>query len=241
MKPLLCLAALVVPWAGYAQSFDLPSIKAGDTWKYRDTVEKGPNGWSQTEDEIAVSRVTATSIHYSARQSGSTQAARALIAGRDWSRLRDVNGKETLVNRPLSFPLAPGKIWEVEYRAEHPNKERRFEQVYSKFTVVGVEWIEVRAGKFSALKIEAEGHWSAEMEPSPVVIQSAKTADGGSATVSQLQTSTAAPATGRISKAFWNAPEVKRWVKSVEESYGNGGMRSERYTAELESFTSSSN
>jgi hypothetical protein len=31
-------------------------------------------------------------------------------------------------------------------------------------------------------------------------------------------------------------PEVKRWVKSVEEYYGSGGVRNERYTGELESF-----
>jgi hypothetical protein len=43
-------------------------------------------------------------------------------------------------------------------------------------------------------------------------------------------------ATGRTYKAFWYAPEVKRWVKSVEEYYGSGGVRNESYTTELESF-----
>jgi hypothetical protein len=41
---------------------------------------------------------------------------------------------------------------------------------------------------------------------------------------------------GRTYKAFWYVPEVRRWVKSVEEYYGSGGVRNERYTAELESF-----
>ena len=41
---------------------------------------------------------------------------------------------------------------------------------------------------------------------------------------------------GRTYKAFWYVPEVRRWVKSVEEYYGSGGVRNERYTDELESF-----
>jgi hypothetical protein len=31
-------------------------------------------------------------------------------------------------------------------------------------------------------------------------------------------------------------PEVKRWVKSVEEYYSSGGVRNERYAQELQSF-----
>jgi hypothetical protein len=40
---------------------------------------------------------------------------------------------------------------------------------------------------------------------------------------------------GRTYKAFWYVPEVRRWVKSVEQYYGSGGVRNERYTGELES------
>jgi hypothetical protein len=58
----------------------------------------GANGWTQTEDEIAVSRVTSSSIDFSSKQSGSTQPSRDQILGADRSRSRDVNGKETLIN-----------------------------------------------------------------------------------------------------------------------------------------------
>jgi hypothetical protein len=51
-----------------------------------------------------------------------------------------------------------------------------------------------------------------------------------------VQNTTERQVTGRLYKAFWYAPEVKRWVKSVEEYYSNGGVRNERYTQELESF-----
>ena len=43
-------------------------------------------------------------------------------------------------------------------------------------------------------------------------------------------------ASGRLYKAFWYVPEVKRWVKSVEEYFDAGGTRTERYQSELEAF-----
>ena len=233
----LCgLAEFLLSMSCLAQSIDLPTVKAGDTWKYRTTSEKGTNGWMQTDDEILVSRVTSSSIYYSSKQSGSTQAPRDLIAGLDWHRMRDVNGKETVVNQPLAFPLAPGKSWDVEYTEQHPNKAHKFEQWQQTFKVIGYEEVVVPAGKFNALKIEAEGHWSAELEPSQTVVQGAQTAESNTTMVTEVMKTTATPVAGRTYKAFWYAPEVRRWVKSVEEYYGNGGVRNERYTGELESF-----
>jgi hypothetical protein len=43
-------------------------------------------------------------------------------------------------------------------------------------------------------------------------------------------------ATGRLYKAFWYVPEIGRWVKSDEEYYGSNGVRTQRFTSELESF-----
>jgi len=54
--------------------------------------------------------------------------------------------------------------------------------------------------------------------------------------VTQVEKTVAREASGRTYKAFWHVPEVKRWVKSVEEYYSSGGIRNERYTQELESF-----
>jgi hypothetical protein len=237
MKTLFTgLAGLTLSVSCLAQSIDAPSVKAGDTWTYRITTEKGANGWNQSHDEITVSRVTASSIYYTSRQSGSTQPGKDLIAAADWSRLRDLNGTETVVNKPFSFPLSQGKTWELQYIEQHPNPAHKFEQWHNKFTVVGFETIEVPAGKFNALKIESEGQWTAELEPNQTVVQGAQSTAGGTAMVTQVKKTAATMATGRTYKAFWYAPEAKRWVKSIEEYYGNGGVRNERYTGELESF-----
>ncbi|HTD05168.1 hypothetical protein [Undibacterium sp.] len=215
---------------------DLPVVKEGDSWTYRITSERGANGWEQNRDEIIVSRVTSSSIYFASKRSGSTQPAKEVFSGMDWSRVRDVNGKETVVNKPLSFPLSPGKTWDVQYLELHPNKMHKSEQWNNRFKVMGVETVEVPAGKFRAIKIESEGRWTAELEPGQAVVQSAQTTPDQTTMVTQLQKTNAEPVAGRTYKAFWYAPEVKRWVKSVEEYYSNSGVRNERYTGELESY-----
>lgn len=219
-----------------AQSVELPKVEAGDTWTYRTTVEKAPSGWVQKRDEIVVIRSTASSIYYTSKEAGSTQPPTEKIAGIDWSRVRDVNGKQTIVNRPLAFPIEKGKTWVVEYTEQHPNKIHRFEQFSDKFVVVGPETVEVPAGKFNAIKIESEGQWTAQREPMQTIVQGAESQPEGVTGVTHINRVEASTASGRLYKAFWYSPEVKRWVKSVEEYYGSNGVRNERYTGELESF-----
>jgi hypothetical protein len=219
-----------------AQTVNAPTVKAGDTWTYKMTTEKGPTGWNQTRDDTTVSRVTSSTIYYTVKASGSTQSPKEVFAGLDWSRVRDIDGKETVVNKPFSFPLSVGKAWEVRYTEPHPNKTFRSEEWIHKYTVVGFESVEVPAGKFNALKIEAEGRWTAELEPTQTIVQGAQSNADGTSMVTQTQKTTDKMVSGRTYKAFWYVPEVRRWVKSVEEYYGNGGVRNERYTGELESL-----
>jgi len=219
-----------------AQSLDAPMVKAGDSWTYESTVEAGPSGWTKTKNEVTASRVTGSTIYLSSKQSGSTQAARERFVGSDWSRVRNVNGKETVVALPLSFPMSVGKSWELGYTEEHPNKEHKFEQWNTKYVAVGYESVEVAAGKFQALKIEAEGHWTAELEPVNRVVQGADSTPGSTTMVTQAQRTVATPVSGRTYKAYWYVPEVKRWVKAVEEYYGSDGVRNSRFTDELDSF-----
>jgi hypothetical protein len=235
-KFLLGSVGLLISLSSAAQSIELPSIKAGDTWTYRITTEKGANGWAQSNEEVTVSHATASTIYYTEKQADSTQPAKERVSGVDWSRMRDVNGKETIVNKPFSFPLMVGKTWEIQYTEQHPNSGHRSERWDHKFTVTGFETIEVAAGKFNALKVEEEGHWSAETEPNNTIVQGVRTQQGDTTMVTKAKKTGSAEITGRTYKAFWYVPEVKRWVKSVEEYYGNDGTRNERYTGELLSF-----
>lgn len=227
---------LVLASVAWSAALEVPPVKEGDSWIYRSTTEKGPGGWNQTRDEITVTRVTAARIFLSVKPSGSTQPPKEMFLGRDWSRSRDVNGKETVVNRPLSFPLSEKTTWDVVYTEENPNRNHKSEKFNSHFTVVGLENVEVPAGKFRAFKVEAEGQWEAELAPNQTIVQGAATGSGGATLVTRVQKNASRVATGRTYKAFWYVPEVKRWVKSVEEYYSNEGVRTERYTQELESF-----
>ena len=219
-----------------AQSVEAPVLKPGDSWTYKLTEERAPSSWVQSRSDFVVERITASAIYFTVKQSGSTQIPREILSGPDWSRMRDVNGKETVVNRPFAFPLTVGKTWEIQYTELNPNKGHKSEQWSHKYTVVGYEMVEVPAGKFNALKIESEGRWTAQMEPGQSVVQEAQTSSNSTVMVTKIDRASDKPVSGRTYKAFWYAPEVRRWVKSVEEFYSSGGVRSERSASELESF-----
>ena len=236
MKQWLALIGLSLSFAAWSETVGPPQVNAGDAWVYRSTTERAPSGWNQTEDEIKVTRVTPTAIFIATKPIGSTQAPKETLMGLDWSRMRDVNGKETVVNRPLAFPLSDNKSWDVVYTEQNPNKNHKSEKFDSHFRVVGYEAVEVPAGKFRALKIESEGHWEAQVAPGQNVVQSGQTGQDGATLMTQVQKTEERQTSGRLYKAFWYVPEVKRWVKSVEEYYSSGGVRNERYTMELESF-----
>ncbi len=237
MKALVLQLIFVTAAAAAAtDTVNSPTVKAGDAWTYRVTTELSTTGWNQTRDETVVSRVTGTSIYYTVKPIGSTQPPKELFAGLDWSRLRDIGGELTVVNRPLSFPLSTGKTWQVDYTEQHPTKLHRSEKWNTKCTVLGHESVEVPAGAFDAVKVECEGTWTAEMEPTVTVAQSAQANATGVAMASHSDKVAAGEHSGRTYKAFWYAPAVKRWVKSVEEYYSSGGVRTESHTSELESF-----
>jgi hypothetical protein len=159
------------------------------------------------------------------------------LIGADWSRFRSVNGKETVANRPFAFPLAVGKTWEVDYTEDNPNREHKREHVHHVYRVIGWEDVTVPAATFHAIKVEAEGTWTAVVPAAIAAVAGSKLDAQGATTVTQSARTGERTATGRTYKAFWYVPAVKRLVKSVEEYYDNNGVRNERYTNELVSFS----
>lgn len=219
----------------YAQSVVAPALKAGDSWVYVDTVETGPQGWSRKTVTVTVERVDGDSMLVANRQEGSTQPAVEHLVGLDWSRTRDVNGKQQMVNRPLAFPLTQGKKWHIEYTEANPNRQHSSETIGDDYAVVGWEDVQVPAGSFKAVKIEAQGQWSAIVAPGVTTDAHGQVNANGALSVSQSQITRPHTVSGRLYKAFWYVPEQKRFVKSVEEYYDSKGVRSSRYTEELQS------
>ena len=212
-----------------------PALAAGDSWNYLRTVEIGTN-WRQTHAELTVTHASTGSIGVSDKVVGSSAPAAEQLMGPDWSRVRSVNGHETVVNRPLAFPLSVGKSWVVDYAEDHPNRQHTSEHFHTPYKAVGWEDVTVPAGTFRALKIEADGEWSAAIAPAVTAASGARVDAQGSTTVVQTNRIAPSVASRRTYHAFWYVPAVKRWVKSVEEYYGSGGARTASYKDELESF-----
>ncbi len=231
----LVLLGVVITGAARAQTVAAPRLHPHDTWTYQDTV-LNRTGWHQGRIALTVERVESDLLAIQTQPVGSAMPPRELLIGADWSRTRSVNGHQTVVNRPLDFPLSQGKSWLVDYTEDHPNRVHSMEHFHTPYKVVGWEDVTVPAGTFHALKIEADGSWSAKFAPAVSSVTGGRVDAQGTTAV--IRTSRALPAevSGRTYKAFWYVPAVKRWVKSVEEYYDTDGVRTSSYTSELLSF-----
>ena len=233
----IAAAAMLCANIAVAQSVGQPALQPQDTWTYRRTTETRPDTWRQVHFEGTVLRNSATTMLIQTKEVDSPNPPREVLIGSDWSSFRSLSGKETVVHRPFTFPMSAGKTWDLEFTDDHPgNKNHKSETRRLKYRVVGWEDVEVPAGKFKAVKIEAEGSWTGEIAPQTTANISSQTGVQGTTAVAQTVHVTAETVTGRLYQAYWYAPEVKREVKSVEENYDTNGVRSARYTNELESY-----
>jgi len=220
---------------GFAEEIATPSVHEQDNWAYRETREV--NGVShQSHQELTVVHASASGILVSAHEIGSNLPPKEVLLGADWSRSRNVNGENKVVNRPFLFPLSMGKSWVVDYKEDNPNRAHKSETFHSKYSVVGWEDVSVPAGTFKALKIESDGQWTAELAPSASTVSVARVDGQGATALAQTNRVTAQTATGRLYKAFWYVPSVKRYVKAVEEYYSTNAVLSSRNMEELEAF-----
>ena len=231
----LGLLGLFLAAPAEAQTVGAPRLSVNDTWTYRQTVENKA-GWGQTRIETTVLRAEPGSIAVSTKPSDSTMPPSEQLVAPDWSRVRSVNGHETVVNKPLSFPLGIGKTWEVQYTEDRPNRQHSSERFRTPYKITGWEDVTVPAGTFHALKIEADGEWSAVIAPAVSAVSGARVDALGATSVMQTNRITPTNVSGRTYKAFWYVPAVKRWVKCVEEYYDPNGVRNQRFADELESY-----
>jgi hypothetical protein len=220
-------------FSAYAQTAEAPDLKAGDSWVVADTVEQGTQGWVRKNQDVTIERIEGDGMLIATKEEGSTQPPVEKITGLDWSRSRDINGKQTVVNRPLNFPMKPGKKWTLEYTELHPNPQHSSETLHCDYVVTGWEDVQVPAGSFKAMKVECDGQWAAVVAPAVVSGNRAVANANGVAMVTQAQRVTPRAISGRFYAAFWYVPSQKRFVKSVEEYYNTNSVRTQRFTEEL--------
>ena len=230
---LVCLPSL----AAAASVAEAPKLNADDSWTMHTTVDNRQTGWSDKHYEIKVARVTSSHIFQETKQVGSSQAPVEMILGPDWSRARNVNGTETTVNRPLTFPLSMGKSWSIDFTEQNPNKNEKSVRWQNNYKITDYGTVETPAGKFEAFKIEVEGNWTSVREPQQSVTQGVQVAGGNTTMVTQSNKTGQQTITGNIYREYWYSPEVKHIIKSVEESFSSDGTRFEKTTEELETYT----
>lgn len=222
----------------YSQEAALPSLKEGDRWIYNVKIEQAPQGSTMRKWESSVVRVSSSSVVIARKPSDSNLPPQESAVALDWSRTNSVNGKSTTTYKNFDFPLTVGKKWELEFTEDRPNDKVKLAKRKYLYRVIGWEEVKVAAGTFKALKIEADGEWYNEFLPTSAVAGSRLEAGvaGSSVVMQSRNPTTPDPVTGKFYKAIWYAPEVKREVKSVEESFSASGGLGNRTSTELDSF-----
>jgi hypothetical protein len=231
---LAAISVLFITGAN-AQDLKLPKFTPEDSWVYHEAVLKG--GKTETNDtEISVVRSDDQDLLVSIKAVGSARSPVEVMLKPDWANFRGLNGVETVVNRPLAFPLALGKTWSVNYVENNPNPRVVREAIDITYKVVGWEDLTTPAGAFKALKIEGKGNWVADSAAR--VQTNSVLAKQGPALAQSSQNVVQGPqrATGRIYRVVWYVPEVKRWVKSRYELLSSTGQVASSEEAELSAF-----
>ena len=164
-----------------------PEVKADDRWIYRrsDYRAKPPVHLY----ELQVSFVDARAIHTVLVRQGKRRESDATWTP-EWNGVVSVDDGVVEVDQGLlRFPLAVGDAYEAAWQMRRARVGAFLARHERTVKVVGWEDVEVPAGRFRALKIEASGVWR------------------------RLDKQTS----GWARNTVWYVPQAKRWVKTLYE------------------------
>lgn len=172
-----------------------PEVKVDDRWIYRrmDHRFEPP----VLLYELRVSFIDARAIHAVLSRQGKPADSDATFTP-DWNGVVAVDEGiyETRAGL-LQFPLSVGRTYPASWDIRRPRMGKFHTRHERSVKVIGWEEIEVPAGKFTALKLVAEGRWLR--------------LDGNKPS-------------GWARNTLWYVPEVKRWVKTLyEDAQGKVG------------------
>ena len=211
--------------AGFCRNHRETQVKPGDTWTYQTTIEQTANQmtqnssqWTEKHSEITVIRAGSSSILVSNKERGSKLPPVEKMAGSDWSLYRSINGEETVVNQPLNFPLEQGKSWKLKFIENRPNNQLKYLENQLNYTIVGWEEVTVPAGKFKALKIEADGKWKSELEPSNNTSTSSRTNKEGTTVILQAKNERPKISSGRLTARIGMCRKQKYTSKPLKRT-----------------------
>jgi hypothetical protein len=236
-----CVAAVVgltlLPLSALAaDDAAAPTVKAGDTWVFNRVFEQGTTGFNQERRNVSVERVDSDSMLVGMKLDGSPRAPEELKVGLDWAQKRTVDGAEIVTGQAFSFPMTVGKTWTVDYTDPTQRGRQSNTHVKRTYKVLGWEDVTVPAGTFHALKIEDRGTLDARISI-PAVAAGAVTANaGGGTTITHVQRAASGDIHETLYGLVYYVPDVKYFVKTLDEHYSTDNVRVSRETEELVSF-----
>jgi hypothetical protein len=219
-----------------APSIAAPALHAGDSWVFDRTREQGTSGFARQRLDLKIDRVDSDMMVVGVKLDGAPTDYQEHMTGLDWSQRRIIDGKEATAGRPFSFPMTVGGKWESDYSDPIPHGVQTSAHFHTTYRAVGWEDVVVPAGTFHTLKIEAEGTVEAHIFVPATAGGGVASAPGGSTAVARTTAARSGIAHLITHDEFYYAPEVKYFVKSVEEQYNASNIRTLRDAQELVSY-----
>ncbi len=233
------LAVVAIPVAAFAAdpvSIQAPTFKVGDSWVLDHSARRGANGFSRQRVAEVVDRVGSDELVVGVKPDGSPRAFEDHKIGLDLSLRLIVNDVETVTARPLSFPLKVGDSWSADWTDPRQQGAQTSAHFHTTYKVVGWEDVTVPAGAFHALKIEAKGVADSQVFLPASAGSAAVAAPGSATTVAHTQAARKEVQHVITFGTIYYAPEVKYYVKTIEEQYDASDVLVRSDTEELVSF-----
>jgi hypothetical protein len=236
---LLPLMIAVFPQAALASvpsSVAAPDLKPGDTWVFDRSMERGTSAFSDRHIDLKVEHVGVDTMVVGIKPDGSPNDFEDHVMGADWSQRRLIDGNQTTTGRPLAFPLEIGKTWTSDFIDPTRIGLQVSAEHHETYKVTGWEDVTTPAGTFHALKIESDDKIKAHFMAANAAVGGALATADGSTVVAK--TNHAGPHTeyAETFSTFYYVPEIKYWVKYVEDTFSSESVRTRRVVDLLVSF-----
>jgi hypothetical protein len=213
-----------------------PNLRPGDSWVYERTIERGTSNFTSQRFDFKIEHVGDDSMVIGIKLDGSPTDFEDHVVGTDWSQRRIIDGKQTVTGRPFSFPLALGKTWTSDYVDPTRYGLQTSAEHHETYKVVGWEDITAPAGIFHTIKIESDDKVKGQFMAATGAVAGAVATSDGSTIVAHTDRSGPHTAYAEFLSTFYYAPEVKYWVKTVQENFNSEGVRTKKQTDTLVSY-----
>jgi len=213
-----------------------PALQAGDTWVFDRAREQGTAGFAQRRVDLTIERLGTDTMQVGIKNDGAPTGFEDHMLGLDWSQRRLIGSQQEVTGRPFAFPMKVGSTWTTDFVDNRQIGLRTSAHFHVTYKVVGWEDVTVPAGTFHALKIEANGIVDATVKASTTAVAGGAVTSSGGTAISQVKKTPAGIVHSITYGVQYYVPEIKYYVKSIQEEYNSENVRTVRDTDSLVSF-----